>query len=181
MAEDSEYKGVYTVGDMPWVWVVQAIYWTHKSCGLTQGRETPLDGCRAMWTNKRPVGKPDSPSRSMCSGASSQATMKRTDWDHICGCLFSQQLPTLTHALLSPRGWSALEQGLPLPGRQLGCGKQRCIWPRAACWRKSLGHAHEGHLHRQRIRRSPDLWWRPDCHSRWPSRGPETRRPSPAI
>ena len=29
--------------------------------GLTQGRETPLDGCRAMWTNRRSVGSPDSP------------------------------------------------------------------------------------------------------------------------
>ena len=30
MWEDSEYKGDYTVGDMPWVWVFWAIYWTHK-------------------------------------------------------------------------------------------------------------------------------------------------------
>ena len=29
--------------------------------GLTQRRETPLDGCRAMWTNRRSVGSPDSP------------------------------------------------------------------------------------------------------------------------
>ena len=29
--------------------------------GLTQGRETALDGCRAMWTNRRSVGSPDSP------------------------------------------------------------------------------------------------------------------------
>ena len=28
--------------------------------GLTQRRETPLDGCRAMWTNRRSVGSPDS-------------------------------------------------------------------------------------------------------------------------
>ena len=60
MWEDSEYKGEYTVGDMPWVWVVRAMYWTHKSWGLTQGRQTPLDGCRATWTNWRSVGKPDS-------------------------------------------------------------------------------------------------------------------------
>jgi len=61
MGEDSEYKGYYTVGDMPWMWVVRAIYWTHKSWGLTQGRETPLDGCRATWTNRRSVGSTDSP------------------------------------------------------------------------------------------------------------------------
>ena len=61
MGEDSEYKGDDTVGDMPWVWVVRAIYWTHKSWGLTQGRETPLYGCRAMWSNRRSVGTPDSP------------------------------------------------------------------------------------------------------------------------
>jgi len=110
-----------------------------------------------MWTNRRSVGSLDSPSRSMCSGSCSQATMKRTDWDHICGCLILQQLPTM----LTPCGRSTLEQGLPWPGRQLGCGKQRCIWPRAACGWKSRDHAHGGHLHRQRIRRSPDLWWRP--------------------
>ena len=60
MGEGSEYKGVYTVGDMPCVWLVQAIYWTHKSWGLTQGTETPLDGCRAMWTNRRSLGSLDS-------------------------------------------------------------------------------------------------------------------------
>ena len=43
-------------------------YIGHNSWGLTQGRETPLDGCRAMWTTRRSVGRPDSPSRSMCSG-----------------------------------------------------------------------------------------------------------------
>ena len=180
MGEDSEYKGDYTVGDMPWVWVVRAIYWTHKSWGLTQGRETPLDGCRAMWTKRRSVGSLDSPSRSMCSGACSQATMKRTDWDRICGCLFSPQVPTPTHALLTSCGCSALEQGLPWWGRELGCGKERCIWPRAASGWESRGHAHGGHLHRQRIRRSPDLWWMPDCHSRWPSTCPEPMRASRA-
>ena len=61
MEEDSEYKGDYTVGGMPWVWVVRAMYWTHKSWGLTQGRETHLDGWRAMWTNRRSVGSLDSP------------------------------------------------------------------------------------------------------------------------
>ena len=49
VGEDSEYEGDYMVGDMPWVWVFWAIYWTHKSWGPTQGRQTPLDGCRAMW------------------------------------------------------------------------------------------------------------------------------------
>ena len=29
--------------------------------GLTKGRQTPLDGCRALWTNWRSVGRPDSP------------------------------------------------------------------------------------------------------------------------
>ena len=29
--------------------------------GLTQERETALDGCRTMWTNRRSVGSPDSP------------------------------------------------------------------------------------------------------------------------
>ena len=48
-------------------------------CGLTRG----------LWEAWNP------PSRSMCSGACSQATRKRTDGDHICGCLFSQQLPSL--------------------------------------------------------------------------------------
>ena len=47
--EDSENEGDYTFGDMPWVWEFRAIYWTHKSWDLTQGRETPLDGGRAMW------------------------------------------------------------------------------------------------------------------------------------
>ena len=61
MGEDSKYKGDYTVGDMPWVWVVRAIYWTHKSWGLSKGWETPLDGCRAMWTNRKSVGSLDSP------------------------------------------------------------------------------------------------------------------------
>ena len=61
MGEDSEYNGDYMAGDMPWVWVVRAIYWTQKSWCLTQGRQTPLDGCRAMWTNRRSVGRPDSP------------------------------------------------------------------------------------------------------------------------
>jgi len=41
--------------------VVQATYWKHKYWGLTQGKETPLAGCRAMWTNKRSVGSLDSP------------------------------------------------------------------------------------------------------------------------
>jgi len=131
-------------------------------CGLTGG----------LWEART------HPSRSMCSGACSQATMKRTDGDCICRCLFSQQLPTLTHALLTPCGRSALEQGLPWPGRQLGCGKQRCMWPRAASGWKSRGHAHGGHLHRQRIRRRPDLWWRRECHSRWPSMCPEPMRAS---
>ena len=111
MGVDSENEGDYMIGDMPWVWVFRAIFWTHKSWGLTQGSETPLNGCRAMWTNRRSVGSLDSPSRSMCSGACSQATMKRTDWDRISGCLFSQKLPTLTHALLTPSGRCALEQG----------------------------------------------------------------------
>ena len=61
MGEGSEYIGVYPVGDIPWVWVVRAIYWTHKSWGLTKGREKPLNGCRAMWTNRRSLGSPDSP------------------------------------------------------------------------------------------------------------------------
>ena len=61
IGEDSEYKGGYTGGDMPWVWVFRAIYWTHKSWGLTQGGETPLDDCRAMWTNRRSLGSLDSP------------------------------------------------------------------------------------------------------------------------
>ena len=61
MGEKSEYKADYTVGDMPWVWVVQALYWTQNSWSLTQRRETPLNGWRAMWTNRRSVGSPDSP------------------------------------------------------------------------------------------------------------------------
>ena len=61
MGVGSKYKGVYTIGDMPWVWVVRAIYWTYKSWGLTQGRETPLDGCRAMSTNRRFLGSRDFP------------------------------------------------------------------------------------------------------------------------
>ena len=60
MGEDSENEGDYTFGDMPLVWEFRAIYWTHKSWGLTQGRETPLDGCRAMWTNRRSLGSLDS-------------------------------------------------------------------------------------------------------------------------
>ena len=133
-------------------------------CGLTGG----------LWEGLTP------PSRFMCSGAWSQATMKRTDWDLICGCLFTQKLPTLTHALLTLCVQSALEQGLPWPGRQLECEKQRCIWARLACGYKSRGDAHGGHLYRHHIRRSPDLWWRPDCHSRWPSMCPENMRVSPS-
>ena len=134
MGEVSENEGDYTFGDMPWVWVFRAIYWTHKSWGLTQGSETPLNGCRAMWTNRRSVGSPDSPSRSMCSGACSQATMKRTDWDRICGYLFSQQLPTLKHSLLTcvvdlhwSRGchgqadsWDVGNRGASGPGQHVG-------------------------------------------------------------
>ena len=30
------------------------------------------------------------------------------------------------------------------PGRKLRCGKQRCIWPRAACGWNSRDHAHGG-------------------------------------
>ena len=47
--------------------------------GLTQGRETAIDDCRAMWTNRKAVRRQTPPSRSMCSGACSQATLKRTD------------------------------------------------------------------------------------------------------
>ena len=41
-------------------------------------------------------------------------------------------------------------------------------------------HAHGGHLHRQSIMRNPGLWWRPDCHSRWPIMCPEHMRASPS-
>ena len=146
MGEGSGYKGVYAVGDMPWVWLVQAIYWTHKSWGVTQGTETPLDGCRAMWNNRRSLRSLDSALQEMWSGACTEATMKMTDWDCICRCQFLQKLPSLAHTLLSLCGWSSLEQGLPWPGRQLGCGKRRCIWPRVACGWKIWRHAHGGHL-----------------------------------
>jgi len=180
MEEDSEYKGDYMGGDLPWVWVVWAIYWKRKSCGLTQGRQAPLAGYRAMWTNRRAVRSLDSPLQEHVLRACSQVRVKRTDWDHTCGFPFSPQLPTPTHALLTLCGCSALEQGLPWRGRELGCGKQRCIWPRAASGWDSWGHAHGGHLHRQPIRRCPDLWWRPDCCSRWPSMCAEPMRASPA-
>ena len=180
MGEGSEYIGVYPVGDIPWVWVVRAIYWTHKSWGLTKGREKPLNGCRAMWTNRRSLGSPDSPLQENAISGLHPSTMKMTDWDCICWCLFSQQLPSLAHALLTPCGRSALEKMLPWPGRQLGCGKWRCIWVMVACGWRSRGHAHGGHLHRQHIRKSADLWWRPECHSRWPSVCPEPMRFSSA-
>ena len=144
MEEDSEYKGDYMGGDLPWVWVVWAIYWKRKSCGLTQGRQAPLAGYRAMWTNRRAVRSLDSPLQEHVLRACSQVRVKRTDWDHTCGFPFSPQLPTPTHALLTLRGCSALEQGLPWWGRELGCGKRRCIWPRAASEWNSWGHALEG-------------------------------------
>ena len=64
----------------------------------------------------------------------SQATMKRTDGDCICGCLFSQQGLTLTHALLIrvtdlhwSRGchdqadsWDVGNRGASGPGRHAG-------------------------------------------------------------
>ena len=47
--------------------------------GSDKGRQIPLDDCRAIWTNRRSVEAWTPPSRSMCSGACSQATVKRTD------------------------------------------------------------------------------------------------------
>ena len=179
VGEDSEYKGDYTVGDMPLVWVVWTIYWTHKSWDLTQGSETPLDGCRVMWTNKRSVGSLESHLQEHVLRGLLPSHKEENRWrPHLWMPVFPTTAQ-LTHALLTPCGRSALEQGLPWPGRQLGCGKQGCIRPRVACSWKSRGHAHGGHLHRQSIR-SPDLWWRADCHSRRPSMGPESMRASPA-
>ena len=153
-------------------------YIGHKSCGLTQGRETTLDGCRAMWTNRTSVGSPDFPLQEHVLRGFLASLNEEDGWDPICGCLFSQ-LPTLTHALLTLWGRSTLEQGLSWSGRQLGFGKHGCIWPRATCGWKSQGHSYGGHLHRQHIRRSPDHWGRPDCNSRWPSMFPGPMRASP--
>ena len=133
--------------------------------GLTQRRQTHLDGCRAMWTNRMSVG-----TRTPPPGTCAQGLLpSHIEEDRLRTHLWMPVFPSTAHPYTcpaSPYGRSALEQVLLLPGRQLQCGKQRCIWPRAACGWKSQGHAHGGHLHRQRIRRSPDLWWRPDCQSR---------------
>ena len=79
--------------------------WSHiletQVLGSDKGKTNTLRWLQGYVANMRSVGSPDSPSRSMCSRACSQATMKRTDSDRIFGYLFSQQLPTLTHALLS--------------------------------------------------------------------------------
>ena len=79
--------------------------WSHildtQVLGSDKGKTNTLRWFQGYVANKRSVGSSDCPSRSMCSGAYSQATMKRRDSDRICGYLFSQQLPTLTHALLS--------------------------------------------------------------------------------
>ena len=96
------------VGDMPWVGVVRAIYWTHKSWVLTEGRETPLDGCRALWTNRRSVGSLDSPLkehvlRGLIPSHNEEERLRSHFWMPV-----SQQLPTLTNNLLSPCGRSAL-------------------------------------------------------------------------
>ena len=63
--------------------------------GSDTGKTNTLRWLQGYVANRRPVGSPDSPSRSMFSGACSQATMKRTDCDRICGYLFSQHCPPL--------------------------------------------------------------------------------------
>ena len=58
--------------------------------GSDKGKTNTVRWLQGYVANRRSVGSPDFPSRSMCSGACSQATMKRTDSDRICGCgLFS--------------------------------------------------------------------------------------------
>ena len=56
-----------------------AIYWTRQSCGLTQGRQVPLAGYRAMWTSRRTVGSLDAPLQKHVLRACSQVRVKRTD------------------------------------------------------------------------------------------------------
>ena len=102
--------------------------------GSDKGKTNTLRWLQGYVANRRSVGSPDSPSRSMCSGACSQDTMKRTDRDRICGCLFSQQLPTLKHSLLTcvvylhwSRGchvqadsWDVGNRGASGPGQHVG-------------------------------------------------------------
>ena len=56
-----------------------AICWTRQSCGLTQGRQVPLAGYRAMWTSRRTVGSLDAPLQKHVLKACSQVRVKRTD------------------------------------------------------------------------------------------------------
>jgi len=150
------------------VWVVRAIYWTRQSCGLTQGRQAPLAGCRAMWTNRRAVGSLDSPLEELTLRVllPRQGLRGYIETALVAAC-FAHNYPACpSHALLTSCGCSSLQQGLPWWGRELGCEKQRCIWTRVASGWDSWGHAHGGHLHRQHIGRSSNLWWRQDCHSR---------------
>ena len=179
IGEDSEYEGDYMVGDMPSVWVYGAIYWTHKSWGLTKGRQTPLDGFRAMWLTRGLWEARTAPPEACAQGLTPKPQWRGETVTAFVDTCFPNNCPLLhTPCFLCVR--SALEQGLPWPGRKLRSGKQRCIWPRVACGWNSQDHAHGEHLHRHRIRRSPDLWGSPDCHSRWPSMCPEPMRASTA-
>ena len=99
MGEDSEYKGDYMVADMPWVWVIQAIYWTHKSWDLTQGRQTPLAGCKAMWTNRRTVGSLESPLQEHVFRG---LLPSRNEEDRLRPHLWMPVFPTTTHPYTCP-------------------------------------------------------------------------------
>ena len=180
MEEDSEYKGDYMGGDLPWVWVVWAIYWKRKSCGLTQGRQAPLAGYRAMWTNRRTVGKPGLPSPGACAQGL-LPSQGEEDWlrPHLWLPIF----PTTTHPYTCPAYFAWLlctGAGAAMMRQRTGMWEAEVHLAQGGIWVEQLGPCIGGHLHRQPIGRCPDLWWRPDCCSRWPSMCPEPMRASPA-
>jgi len=166
MGEDSEYKGDYT--HLPWVWVIWAIYWKRQSCGLTQGRQAPLAGYRAMWTNRRTVGKPGLPSPGACAQGL-LPSQGEEDWlrPHLWLPIF----PTTTHPYTCPAYFAWLlctGAGAAMMRQRTGMWEAEVHLAQGGIWVEQLGPCIGGHLHRQPIGRCPDLWWRPDCCSNNP-------------
>ena len=67
--------------------------------GLTQGRETPLDGCRAMWTNRKSVGSPDSPFQ---EHVLSSLFPSHNEEDRLIPHLWMSVFPTTAHTYTRP-------------------------------------------------------------------------------
>jgi len=147
MGEDSEYKGCYTVGDMHWVWALRAIYWTHKSWGLTQGRETPLDGYRAMWTNRKSVGSPDSPLQEHVLRGLLPSHNEEDRWrSHLWMPVFSTTADTYTRPAYSVwlnctgagAAMTRLTAGMWETGVHLAQGSMQVEEPGSCSWRAFL-------------------------------------------